>query len=213
MIQGSPEWFAARVGKATASRIGDILAGGKGLTRQSYMDQLVAERITGLPCGDSFESDAMTWGKDTEPLARSSYEAEKGVLVDEVGLIDHPVIAFAAASPDGLVNDDGILEIKCPKSRTHTAYLRDREVPAKYLPQIMFQLACTGRKWADFVSFDPRFQDPKLRMMVVRVERDDKLIAKIESEVAKFLSEVERAVSSLAAAEKTHADAQNPFAR
>lgn len=191
IIQGSEAWFAQRLGRVTASRMVDVLAkvkSGEAAARANYRAELVAERLTGKPT-ESFSSPAMKWGTEAEPLARAAYEAEFGVLVDEVGMIPHPAIEWAGASPDGLVGKDGLLEIKAPNTKTHIDTLLANEAPSQYLPQMMWQMACTGRAWCDFVSFDPRLP-ADMQMFVKRVHRDNDLIARYEQEVIVFLSEV-----------------------
>lgn len=189
--QGTPEWFAARLGNASASRISDIIArtkSGYSASRENYLTELVLERF-GIP-QESFTSAAMEWGTQTEPLARMAYEARTGDIVREVGYILHPTIKHAGASPDGIVFDEGLLEIKCPISKTHFEYLLAGEVPNKYKPQMAWQMACTNRKWCDFVSFDPRVPE-KLQYFHIRYDRDDSYIAMLEEEVKLFLIEVD----------------------
>jgi putative phage-type endonuclease len=196
--QRSPEWFAARLGKVTASRVADIIAKtktGYSTSRENYMAQLICERMTNTQA-ESFTNSAMQWGTETEPLARAAYEAAKDVLVDEVGLIDHPYVQRSGASPDGLVGDDGVLEIKCPNTATHFDTLLKGEMPSKYIPQVQWQMACTGRKWCDFVSFDPRVDDG-LKLFVVRIQRDSEYIKMLEDEVIKFLRELEIKLNKL----------------
>ena len=195
MDQRTDEWFAARIGKVTASRIKDVLAGKTTAARRNYMAQLVVERFTNK-APESFTNAAMQWGTDQEPFARAAYEAKLGVLVDETGLVDHPTIPMSGASPDGLVNDDGLVEIKCPNTATHIDTLLSRMPDADYIGQMQWQMACTGRKWCDFVSFDPRMPE-HLQLYVIRVMRDDKKIEEIEKEVIKFLSEVDQKISKL----------------
>ena len=200
MIQGSEAWFAARLGKLTASRMADVLArtkSGPSASREAYAHELAVERLTG-ESNDAFKSAAMQWGTDTEPLARAAYELHSGELVTAAPFIDHPLIAMSGASPDGLVGNDGQIEIKCPDKKQHMAYLRLPTAPAKYLPQINWQLACTGRSWCDFVSYDPRFP-LGLQIKVVRVHRDDKEIERIEAEARAFLAEVDAIVSEMQA--------------
>jgi len=191
MEQGSPEWFAARLGKVTASRVSDVMAklktGGYGASRDDYMAQLICERLTG-EVAESFTNSAMAWGTDTEPMARAHYEMVNSVLVDQVGFIAHPDIEMAGASPDGIVGN-GIIEIKCPNTSTHIDTLLNKKVPAKYIKQIQFQLRCTGKEWCDFVSFDPRLKG--LEMFTKRVERDEKLISEMDTEVVKFLADLD----------------------
>lgn len=196
--QGSDEWFASRLGKVTASKVADIVAKtktGYSTSRANYMAQLVVERLTGVKA-DSFTNAAMEWGTQTEPLARAAYELKTGVMVDEVPLIDHPVIPMSGASPDGLVGEDGLLEIKCPNTATHIDTMLSGEADKRYINQMMWQMACTGRKWVDFVSFDPRMPD-NLQLFIKRVERNDEQISELEAEVVKFLLEVEEKVEKL----------------
>lgn len=192
MKQQTPEWFAARLGKATGSRISDIVAKtktGYAASREDYMFQLVVERLTGVNTV-SFSSTAMQWGVDQEEYARAAYEAHMGVLVTEVGSIDHPRIAMSSASPDGLVGDDGMIEIKCPMTKNHLNMFLGQSIAKSYMDQMMWQMAVTGRKWVDYVSFDPRCPDG-LQLFIQTVERDNEYIAALEFEVVKFLDEVE----------------------
>lgn len=200
VIQGSPEWFAQRLGKVTASRLVDVLAkvrSREAASRAGYRAELVAERLTGKQ-QEGFTNAAMKWGTECEPLARAAYEAEFGLLVEEVGMIPHPAIAMAGASPDGLVSIDGLIEIKCPETKSHIDTMLSGEAPAKYIPQMQWQMACTGRAWVDFVSFDPRMP-ADMQMFVRRVLRDDNLIREYEAEVIRFLAEVDETVSRLKA--------------
>lgn len=199
VIQGSPEWFAQRLGKVTASRLVDVLAKvkvGEAAARANYRAELVAERLTGK-VAEGFSNAAMKWGTECEPLARAAYEAEFGLLVEEVGMVQHPTIANTGASPDGLVSTDGLIEIKCPETKAHIDTLLSKAAPAKYVPQMQWQMACTGRAWVDFVSFDPRMPSD-LQLFVCRVLRDDDLIRQYETEVCAFLAEVDATVTSLA---------------
>ena len=198
MEQRTEEWFAARLGKVTASKVADVIAKtktGYSASRENYMAQLICERMTGQR-QESFTNAAMEWGTETEPLARAAYEADTSVLVDEVGIIDHPFIPMAAASPDGLVGNFGLLEIKCPNTATHFDTLLKDEVPSKYIPQIQWQMACSGRQWCHFVSFDPRAPEG-LQLFVKRVDRNDEYIREIEAEVQKFLEEMETRIEKL----------------
>jgi putative phage-type endonuclease len=198
MDQGSEEWFTIRIGKVTASRVADVIAKtktGYSATRDNYMAQLVCERLTGQK-GDSFSNAAMQHGTETEPLARLSYEVTQNVLVDEVGFVPHPTIEMAGASPDGLVGDDGLLEIKCPNTATHIETLLSQSVPGKYNTQMQFQMACTGRQWCDFVSFDNRLP-AELQLFVKRVPRDEVFIRLIEAEIVQFLAELDDKINKL----------------
>ena len=198
MDQGSEAWFQVRIGKVTASRVADIIAktkSGYSTSRDNYMAQLVCERLTGQK-GESFTNAAMQHGTETEPLARAAYEALKDVLVDEVGFVPHPSIKMAGASPDGLVGDDGLLEIKCPNTATHIDTLLSESVPTKYFTQMQFQMACTGREWCDFVSFDNRLPE-ELQLFVKRVPRDDVYIRLIEAEIVQFIAELDEKIEKL----------------
>jgi putative phage-type endonuclease len=198
MEQQTEEWFAARLGKVTASRVADVIAktkSGYSTSRENYMAQLVCERLTNVKA-ESFTNSAMQWGTETEPLARSAYEARRDILVDEVGFVPHPFIKDAGASPDGLVGDVGMLEIKCPNTATHLETLLDQKVPSKYNTQMQWQMACTGRDWTDFVSFDPRLP-PELQLFVKRVFRDGEYIAMLEEEVVGFLEELNVKITKL----------------
>jgi putative phage-type endonuclease len=196
--QGSAEWFAQRLGKLTASRLADALAktkSGYSASRANYIAQLVAERLTGVPA-ESYTNAAMQHGIDTEPLARAAYEFHTDNTVEPAGFIDHPVIEMTGASPDGLVGDDGLVEIKCPNTATHIETLLGGSVPGKYRLQMTWQLACTGRQWCDFVSFDPRMPE-NMRLFIWRLHRDDALIASLENDVIDFLGELDRKLDDL----------------
>jgi putative phage-type endonuclease len=198
MDQGSEEWFTIRIGKVTASRVADVIAKtktGYSASRDNYMAQLVCERLTGQK-GESFTNAAIQHGIDTEAYARAAYEALRDVLVDEVGFVPHPSIIMAGASPDGLVGDDGLLEIKCPNTATHIETLLSQSVPGKYNTQMQFQMACTGRQWCDFVSFDNRLPE-ELQLFVKRVPRDNEFIKQMEDEVVKFLNELDIKIAQL----------------
>jgi putative phage-type endonuclease len=200
MKQGTPEWFAERLGKVTASRVSDVLAkikSGEAAARSNYRAELVAQRLTGY-MEEGFTNAAMQHGNEYEKFARAQYEIKKDVMVDEIGFVSHPVIEWAGASPDGLIGDDGLIEIKCPNTATHIDYLLAGKAPSKYIPQMVWQLACTGRKWCDFVSFDPRMPE-EMQLFIVRFDRNDEQIAETETEVRKFLTEVESTISKLRA--------------
>lgn len=198
MEQRTEEWYKARLGKVTASRVADVLAKtktGVSASRANYLTELVVERLTGQQA-EFYTNDAMQWGTDTEPQARMAYEAHKNVLVDEEGFIDHPSISNFGCSPDGLISNDGLIEIKCPNSKTHIDTLLSGKAPSKYIPQMQTQMAVTGRQYCDFVSFDPRLPED-LQLFVIRVERDDEYISKLEEEVSAFLKEVDETVTKL----------------
>jgi putative phage-type endonuclease len=202
--QRTDEWFQQRLGKVTASRISDVIAKtktGVSTSRQNYLVQLVSERLTGKK-GDSFVNQAMLDGIEREGAARAIYMLNRDVSVTEVGFFDHPVIKNSGASPDGAVNAEeegkyaGLIEIKCPIETTHTNTLMSKSVPSKYIPQMQWQLACTGAKWVDFVSYNPNFP-MELQLFVARVDRDDTYIGELEAEVIKFLEEVEQTIIKL----------------
>jgi putative phage-type endonuclease len=196
MEQRSEEWFQARLGKVTASRVADVLAkikSGESASRRNYKIQLVSERLTGER-QESYINQAMQDGIDREVFARDRYVQEHGE-VEEVGFMQHPTLE-AGASPDGLVGEDGIIEIKCPMGGTHTESLMSQDVPSKYIPQIQFQLRCSGRKWCDFVSYHPMF--PKhLQLFVKRVEADEVYQAELDKEIELFLVEVQTIIDKL----------------
>lgn len=196
--QRSADWFAQRCGCITASRIGDMMAktkSGYSASRANYAAQLIAERLTGT-VEQSYSNAAMQWGTDTEPHARSAYEFIQGVTVVEAPFIKHPALEWAGASPDGLVGDDGLVEIKCPNTSTHIATLRGSSIDLKYMLQMQFQMACTGAKWCDFASFDPRLP-VEMQLHVRRVDRDEAMIAEIEAEASAFLDEIAATVADL----------------
>lgn len=198
IIQGSDAWKQLRLGRVTASRVADIVAktkSGYSTSRANYMAQLITERLTGVPA-ETFTNAAMIHGTETEPEARAAYEFYQGVTVEQVAFVSHPKIEQAGCSPDGLVGDDGLLEIKCPQSATHLETLLGQAVPGKYETQIQFQMACTGRAWCDFVSYDPRMPE-NMRLFIKRVERDNKRISELETEIAGFLLELAVKLSQL----------------
>lgn len=197
IVQGSPEWHQLRVGKVTASRVADVLAKvktGESASRKNLRTELVVERLTGKKT-EGFTSAAMDRGVELEPIARAAYEVKTGKLVDQVAFVDHPTIEWFGCSPDGLVGDDGLVEIKCPNTATHLEYMEADKPPSKYIPQMQAQMACTGRQWCDFVSFDDRLPDG-LQLFIVRVFRDDKYILAMENEIEIFLCEVAAKVAS-----------------
>lgn len=198
IVQGSPEWHALRIGKVTASRVSDVIAKTKtgwGASRANYMAELIAERLTGEPA-EKFTNAAMAWGTEKEPDARAAYEFFRDAQVSEIAFVDHPVIGMTGASPDGLVGDHGLVEIKCPNTATHLDTLLTQAIPSKYVTQMLWQMACTGRQWCDFVSYDPRLPET-MSLFVKRVDRDDKLIASLERDVAEFLAELDLKLAQL----------------
>ena len=197
MDQRTPEWFAARCGKVTASRMADVVAKtakGYGASRANYMAELVVERLTGKPT-DGFTNAAMQWGTDQEPFARDAYSAKTGELVTEVGFVNHPRIENAGASPDGIVGA-GLVEIKCPNTASHIDYLLSKEPPQKYYYQMQWQMACAMAEFCDWVSYDPRMPQ-ELQLLIVRIYRDEDCIKMLEAEVETFLSELDAKVKAL----------------
>lgn len=189
--QRSDEWFKVRLGKVTASRIADVIAEvktGEAAARADYRVELICERMTGQQ-SEGFTNVHIERGIELEPFARAAYEAKNNLFVTQIGFAQHPTIEMSGASPDGLIGDDGMLEIKCPKAKTHINTMLDGRVPKKYIPQMQWQMACTGRKWNDFVSYCPELP-ADLQLFVTRLERDDDYIAELEQKVTTFLHEV-----------------------
>lgn len=198
--QGTDEWKQLRLGKVTASRVADVLTKiktGESASRKNYKMELVVERLTGIPT-DTYTSLSMQWGKDNESWARMVYETISGNDVKQVPFVDHPKIKWFGCSPDGLIGTEGNLEIKCPNTATHIEYLLAGIPPARYVPQMQTQMACTGRLWTDFVSYDPRLPED-LQLFVVRLDRDDSYIKAMEAEVIDFLTEVNELFEKLKA--------------
>lgn len=191
MQQGTDEWHNDRLGKATASRASDILAKGKSgpsAMRKNYMAELVAERLTGKRA-EGFTSSAIERGNELEAEARLAYEIVNGVDVMETGFVPHPTIPMTGASPDGLIGDDGLIEIKCPNTATHLETLQGGIIQKAYRDQMQWQMECTGRAWCDFISYDPRLPEP-MQMHVQRVMRDDEYLSEIRQEIIKFLDDL-----------------------
>ena len=194
--QGTEAWLQLRLGKVTASRVADIMAKtktGVSASRGNYLIELALQRVTGN-IEPMYTNDAMAWGTATEPQARVDYEVKTGNFVDQIAFVEHPTIEWFGCSPDGLVGNDGLIEIKCPNSATHWATIKDGKPPNKYVIQMQTQMACTNRQWCDFVSFDPRMPE-RSQLFICRVERDQTMIDEIEAEIKKFLSEVESEVN------------------
>ena len=198
LIQRSDEWVKARIGSLGASCLHEIVArtkSGYSTSRANRLAALVVERLTGRP-QDTYQNAAMLHGIATEPEARAAYEFYNGVTVQEVGLVRHPTIAGTHASPDGLVGDDGLLEAKCPQPAAHLAMLMGQLIPDKYVTQMLWQMACTGRAWCDFVSYCPAFPE-NLRLVVQRLPREPRRIVELELEVRAFMTELDKAVAAL----------------
>lgn len=198
MQQNTDEWRMARVGCVTASRMGDLTArtrNGWGAGRDNYMAELIAERLTGVPA-ESYTNAAMQHGTDTEPEARIAYQFYADVEVTEVGLCMHPSIAMTAASPDGIIAPDGLVEIKAPNTATHLRTLLGEPIDGKYIKQVMWQMACTGAHWCDWISYDPRLPE-SMKLFVQRVPRDEDMITDLEKQVREFLAELDAKVAAL----------------
>lgn len=199
VLQGTPEWRALRLGKATGSRICDVVAKGKAgapsASRKNYLAELVVERLTGVEI-EGFKSAAMERGNEVEAEARDAYAWRTGNEVEQVGFVDHPTIPMAGASPDGLVAPGGCVEFKCPNTATHIETLQGKPISGAYMTQMQWEMACTGNLWCDFVSYDNRMP-PSMRLKIVRVPRDPERIAELEREVRIFLAEVENTVNAL----------------
>lgn len=199
LVQGSDEWRSYRAGRLTASCVADALATTKtgwGASRANLMATMIAERLTGAPA-DSYTNTAMQWGTEKEPEARAVYEFMHSVTVEQVGFVDHPTIEMAGCSPDGLVGNDGLVEIKCPNTATHIDTLLGQKIPQKYEHQMQFQMACTGRKWCDFVSFDPRMPGD-MQFFVKRLSRlEDDRMADFEKQIRDFLTELDAKLAAL----------------
>ncbi len=203
--QQSDAWIKNRVGRITASRICDVMSytsrksksgesGSESAKRRGYKLELVAERLSGRSA-DHYVSPYMQHGSDTEEEARSFYELAVKTLVEPVGFVLHPTLDFAGASPDGLVGDDGILEIKCPKTETLLQWMDSKEIPDEYIFQMQWELACTERQWCDFYGYDPRLPEG-MRHVYERVPRNEALIEQIEAEVVKFDGEIEQFIQA-----------------
>lgn len=196
--QRSAEWYAQRVGKVTASRIADVVAktkSGWGASRDNYMADLIAERLTGQPA-ERYTNAAMQWGTEKEPEAVAAYEFLKDCETVEVGFIQHPAIEMSGASPDRRISVDGLAEFKCPNTATHIDTILTGSIANKYILQMQWQMACDNRQWCDYVSFDPRMP-ANLQLFVKRVERDNALIDSLEKDVIKFLGELEFKIEEL----------------
>lgn len=199
MKQLTEEWFAARLGKVTASRIKDVMSrtakNAYSSMRKTYMLELISERLSGTII-DHYRTPAMNWGVENEDIARSQYIILTNNNVEQVGFFPHSRLTESGASPDGIVGDDGLIEIKCPNTVTHVTTLVEKKIKNDYILQMQWQMACTGRAWCDFVSFDPRLPE-RYSIYIQRVERDDNKIQEIESEVEAFLLEIDTIMEAL----------------
>lgn len=199
IAHGTDEWRQARLGWLTASRIADATAklksGGYGASRANLMAALICERLTDVPM-ETYFSKEMAWGIEKEPDAIAAYEWHFDCDVVPTGFVRHPRIEYAGATPDGAVGDDGLIECKCPNSSTHIETLLTKQIDQRYMKQMQFQMACTGRQWVDFVTYDPRMP-PELQLWVLRVERNEKVIAELEEQAEEFLAELDAKVEAL----------------
>lgn len=198
--QGSNEWFQMRLGKVTASRIADLMSkvkSGESAGRKKLKNELARERLTGKRI-ESYTNAAMERGTALEPLARASYEVKMGLFIDQLPFVNHPVISMAGCSPDGLIGNDGLIEIKCPLPDNHLEhFINDgKDLISRYYAQVQFQMACTERKWCDLVSFDPDISEP-LQLFIKRIHRDEEFISQAEAEVIEFNNEVDLIVQQL----------------
>jgi len=201
LVQGSQEWHEARCGSIGATAINDIMSTGKGSAesagRKNYRAAKVCEILTKFTA-ENYVNAAMQRGIDLEPAARDVYSFVRGVDVEQVGLIKHPVLTYSHASPDGLVGDDGMIEIKVPSPANHIDYLLGRVVPSIYVKQLQWQMACSGRLWNDFVSYGPELPE-EMQIFIVRMERDDAMIAEMEKAVIEFQVSIEKMIAELKA--------------
>lgn len=191
IMQGTPEWTAARLGCVTASRVADVIARTKtgfGASRANYMAELIAERLTGTTA-DSYTNAAMQWGVEHEAEALAAYAFRHDAEVAPGGFILHPNLGMAGATPDGLIGNDGLIEVKCPNTATHLDTLLGQVIPGKYVTQMLWQMACSKRQWCDFVSYDPRLPEA-MRLFVKRLSRDEARIKELEGDVIAFLAEL-----------------------
>jgi putative phage-type endonuclease len=199
MLQGSEEWRQARSGSIGASDAPSVVrrvkSGGFSADRESLLAVKVLERITNTPV-EPYRSAAMLQGTAREPEARMTYALVKGVEVEEIALVPHPTIKGSHCSPDGLVGLDGLVEIKCPMAAQHLDTLLNGQISSDHLTQMMWQMACTGRAWDDFVSYSSDFPGP-MQIWIKRVHRDAKRIAELEREIATFIKEIDQRVEQL----------------
>ncbi len=197
--QRSEAWFQARCGRATASRMGDLMARtktGYGASRGNYMAELVLERLLGRPAVTIINTAATRYGIEREPEARAAYELETEQFVIETGFLEHPAIPMSGASPDGLCGETGLVEIKCMGAAGHLDLLLRGSIPNAHILQMQFQLATTGRMWCDYAAYNPSFPQ-HLQLYIKRLERDDAMIADLEAETLKFLVEIEEKLEKL----------------
>lgn len=192
-IQGTEEWHKIRLGMPTSSNFDKIITP-KGVSSKSakkYMYKVAGEFITGIP-EETYQSAAMLRGKEIESEARNFYEMVKDTEIEEIGFVFGDPVYEYGCSPDGFIGEDGMIEIKCPIISTHVGYLVDNKLPTDYFQQTQGQLFVTGRKWVDFISYYPG-----LKPLIIRVERDDDFIAKLEREIVSFCTELKEIVNKI----------------
>ena len=189
IVQGSEAWFIEKLGKASSTGISNIMAKGKGLSRKSYMYALLGQRVTGK-YKEFGKSRSIDWGTENEGLARAIYELETGHTVTQVGFINHPTIPMCGVSPDGLVLEDGSLEIKCLDTANHLLFWKEKIIPLDYQYEMTWQMCCTGRRWCDYVNYDPRVLEESKKMIIKRFEYAESLACDITEAVVQFLSEL-----------------------
>ncbi len=201
LVQGTPEWLQARCGSVGASSVADVMSKGKSGAESTgnanLRAKVVAERLTGCVV-ETFKNQYMGRGNEDEGAAREVYEFVTGSIVDQVGLIRHPTIPFFHASPDGLIWDDGCLELKRKIPALHIAYILKGTVPAEYVKQMTAQLSCTGRRYVEFASYCPEMPE-NMQLFVVRFHRDEEAIKEMESAVIAFNESVDRMITDLKA--------------
>lgn len=193
VVQGTPEWFSARAGRPSASNFDKIVTtkGEPSKQAQKYMYQLAAERVTGK-VEESYTNATIERGKEMEAEARKFYELTHDVKIGQVGLCFPDKKKLYCASPDGLVGEDGLIEIKCPMAFASVGYLLDGTLPTDYIQQVQGQMLVTGRKWVDFLSYYPG-----LKPMLVRVNRDERFLLALDGELKKFCIQLEEIVEKI----------------
>jgi putative phage-type endonuclease len=199
--QGSEAWHDLRCGWVGASRIADVMAkgktGGPSASRANFMADLIVARLTGKN-PETYQSEEMRWGVENESNAVALYEFRNDVETTKCSFIKHPAIHYAGASPDRLIGDYGVLEVKCFKTSNHIETLMTETIDRRYFLQIQWQLACTQRQWADFIAYDPRLP-PSMQLFQKRIFRDEKIIAELTIGVKEFLAELEEKTAALLA--------------
>lgn len=197
IIQGSDAWKQLRRGRITGSKIADVMQEKKGTGYENYLAQLGCERMAGCVT-ETYKNAYMDRGNEDEPAARECYEFVTGYSVEQIAFVRHPTLIFAGCSPDGLINDDGMVEIKRKIPAIHATYIFKNRIPPEYLKQMMWELACTGRQWNDFASYCPDLPE-EMQLFTIRLERDEAMIAEMEKQVIAFNQAVEKWIADLKA--------------